>query len=77
MAARTIEGDVYTWGHNVSGQCGLGHTNDVLVPTKVDDPPPRRPPDLVARPATDVVDVEAGIFHNLALCWSTAFFESQ
>lgn len=27
------DGRLYTWGHNDNGQCGLGHTNIVAIPT--------------------------------------------
>jgi alpha-tubulin suppressor-like RCC1 family protein len=27
------DGRLYTWGHNNNGQCGLGHTNTVAIPT--------------------------------------------
>ena len=32
----TEDGDVYSCGDNKNGQCGLGHTNAVLTPTKID-----------------------------------------
>jgi alpha-tubulin suppressor-like RCC1 family protein len=28
-------GSLYTWGKNSNGQCGLGHTNNVLSPVSV------------------------------------------
>lgn len=31
--ARTSEGNVYSWGKNTQGQCGLNHIDDVLRPT--------------------------------------------
>jgi alpha-tubulin suppressor-like RCC1 family protein len=27
------DGRLYTWGYNLNGQCGLGHTNPVAIPT--------------------------------------------
>ena len=27
--------DLYSWGWNEHGNCGLGHTENVLTPTKV------------------------------------------
>lgn len=31
--ARTAQGNVYCWGKNTQGQCGLNHADDVLRPT--------------------------------------------
>lgn len=28
-------GDLYTWGYNINGQCGAGHTNQIPTPTIV------------------------------------------
>jgi alpha-tubulin suppressor-like RCC1 family protein len=35
ILATTIENEVYTWGNNQWGQLGLGHTNNVNIPTKI------------------------------------------
>jgi alpha-tubulin suppressor-like RCC1 family protein len=31
----TSSGAIYTWGKNTQGQCGLGHTDDVLLPKAI------------------------------------------
>jgi alpha-tubulin suppressor-like RCC1 family protein len=36
FAAIKTNGRMYTWGNNVNGQLGLGHTDQVRVPTAVD-----------------------------------------
>jgi alpha-tubulin suppressor-like RCC1 family protein len=33
--ALDVDGYLFTWGYNVYGQCGLGHTDPVTIPTQV------------------------------------------
>jgi secretion-regulating guanine nucleotide exchange factor len=35
MGVDASDGSLYSWGWNEHGNCGLGHTQNVLVPTKV------------------------------------------
>jgi alpha-tubulin suppressor-like RCC1 family protein len=52
--ALTSEGEVYVWGYSSAGQCGMGNTTNVRVPTKV--------PGL-----SDIVDISAGPNSSFAL----------
>ena len=54
--AITAEGRLYTWGKNSQGQCGLGHTDDVLQPTLV-----------IMLAEWQVAEVAAGWEHTLAV----------
>ena len=54
-AAITASGVLYTWGHGAYGRLGLGHSRDVLTPSKV------------AGLNAPVRDVSCGESHTLAL----------
>jgi E3 ubiquitin-protein ligase HERC2 len=53
VLALTADGEVYAWGGNDNGQLGLGHTNRVSTPTKVDLP-------------TKITKICAGSHHSFA-----------
>ena len=52
-AAVAVDGSLFTWGYGGDGALGLGQTDDVWIPTRVDD--------IVAR------DVSCGGCHTLVL----------
>ena len=52
--AITWEGELYVWGRNQHGQLGLGHTNNVSVPTRLGT-------------RSDWIDVAGGWAHTVAL----------
>jgi len=47
-------GDLFSFGKNDFGQCGLGHTDDVKVPTKVMNNP-------------NIVSIQLGVYHSFIL----------
>ena len=52
----TTANEVYSWGNNAMGQCGLGHTNSpVSTPTKV-----------TALSKSNINQISAGTSHSLA-----------
>ena len=53
--ALTESGAVYMWGKNSQGQCGLGHTDDVIRPTLV-----------TALAIATIVQISAGWEHSVA-----------
>eukprot|EP00124_Ichthyophonus_hoferi_P004201 Ihof_evm4s436 gene=Ihof_evmTU4s436 len=53
-----VEGNLYTWGQNQSGQLGLGHLRTVHVPTKVT---------MLCSKEDPVVDMACGKTHSLFL----------
>jgi alpha-tubulin suppressor-like RCC1 family protein len=62
--ALSASGSVYVWGKNSQGQCGLGHTDDVLRPTLV--------PSLGLIDA--VCQISAGWEHSVARTETGALF---
>eukprot|EP01125_Pyxidicula_operculata_P015267 TRINITY_DN5168_c1_g1_i2.p1 TRINITY_DN5168_c1_g1~~TRINITY_DN5168_c1_g1_i2.p1 ORF type:complete len:612 (+),score=125.32 TRINITY_DN5168_c1_g1_i2:1558-3393(+) len=54
--AITDQGDLYAWGSNYSGQCGVGNKRDITQPTKVD-----------AGPKTKFIAVAGGYYHTIAI----------
>lgn len=52
--ALTTDGQVYSWGWGAQGQLGLGHTNSVVLPTKVESLPP-------------IASISAGGIHSACL----------
>lgn len=55
--ALTDGGDLYGWGRNDKGQLGLGHTNQVLVPTALD----------MTDFSGNIADVDLGGLHSLVI----------
>merc|ERR1719320_619910 len=59
MVALTSQQDIYTWGCNGEGQLGLGHTNAVTEPTKVQ-----------ALSQSNINQISAGRTHTA--CWTSS-----
>lgn len=59
----TVDGSLLMFGDNSSGQLGLGHNDQVLVPTKV-----------TALQDYDVVEVSCGREHTVAICSNGSIF---
>lgn len=57
----TVDGSLLMFGDNSSGQLGLGHNDQVLVPTKVTG-------------LQDVVEVSCGREHTVAICSNGSIF---
>jgi len=65
VLALTSQSSVYSWGKNQFGQLGLGHTNKVNVPTRIEFP---------AWSSDTIVKLASGWEHSLAVSRSGAVY---